>query len=483
MPARKVKLVGQATELEGTVIADKYRTSHPYIPNTAPEVYQKMLEDIGVQDVEELFKGIPDSLRFKGKMNIPEALSEYELRRHVESLLEQNTSCKENISFLGAGCWPHFIPAVCDEINQRAEFLSAYAGEPYEDHGRFQALFEYQSLVAELVDMDVVNVPTFDWAQAAATSLRMACRITGRAQVLLSGTIDPEKYQIIKNYCSPEISCTLINYDAATGQLDLEDLKAKISGKTAAVYFENPSFLGLIEEHGQAISWMTHQFDAVCVVGVDPITLGVLEPPSRYGADIVCGELQPLGMHMNYGGGQAGFIATRDELKFVQEYPSRLFGIAPTVAAGEYGFGDVFYERTSFHDRINGKEAVGTQTALWGITAGVYLALLGPQGMHQLGKTILQKSQYAMRQLAKIKGVVASRFSSVSFKEFVVDFNRTGKTVQEINQYLLSNHIFGGKDLSHSFPELGQCALYCVTEIHSRDDIDQLITALQSFFK
>lgn len=461
-------------------MVDQNRTSHPYIPNTVPEVYQKMLRDIGVQEVDELFTGIPDNLKFKGKMNIPEALSEYELRRHVEALLAKNTGCSENISFLGAGCWPHFIPAICDEINQRSEFLSAYAGEPYEDHGRFQALFEYQSLVAELVDMDVVNVPTFDWAQAAATSLRMACRITGRKEVLLPKTIDRDRYLIIKNYCLPDINCTLVNYDAVTGQLDLEDLKAKISGATAAVYFENPSYLGFIEEQGQEISRIAHKFAAVSVVGVDPVTLGVLEPPSHYGADIVCGDLQPLGMHMNYGGGQAGFIATRDELKYVQEYPSRLFGIAPTVVEGEYGFGDVYYERTSFHDRINGKEAVGTQTALWGITAGVYLALLGSQGMWQLGQTIIQKSQYAMQQLSGIKGVVASRFSSMSFKEFVVDFNQTGKSVREINRLLLNNNIFGGKDLSQSFPELGQCALYCVTEIHSKDDIDKLTAAIQS---
>ncbi|TCP29610.1 glycine dehydrogenase subunit 1 [Scopulibacillus darangshiensis] len=463
-------------------MAIEKQIAHPYIPNTVPEVQEEMLREIGAESIEELFEGIPESLRFRGKMDLPQPLTEYRLRQHVETLLNKNKSCNETVSFLGAGCWQHFVPAVCDEINQRSEFLTAYAGEPYEDFGRYQALFEYQSLVAELVDMDVVNVPTFDWAQAAATSLRMACRMTERNEVLLPKTIDPDKYSMIKNYCSPEINCTLVNYDGISGQIDMDDLEEKISTKTAAVYFENPSFLGFIEEKGSAISELAHQFGAISVVGVDPSSLGVLEPPSHYGADIVCGELQPLGMHMNYGGGQAGFIATRDEEKFIKEYPSRLFGIVPTVK-GEYGFGDVAYERTSFHDRVNGKESVGTQTALWGITAGVYLSLLGPHGMRELGQTIMQKSQYAMKRLSMIEGVTASRFNSTNFKEFVVDFNGTGKKVEDIHQALREKDIFGGKDLSSTFPELGQCGLYCITEIHTKDDIDRLVKEIESCTK
>ncbi|WP_077325294.1 aminomethyl-transferring glycine dehydrogenase subunit GcvPA [Virgibacillus siamensis] len=453
--------------------------SHPYIPNTVPEVQREMLDEIGVKNIDELFEGIPQGLKLKDEMNIPSALTELELRREIETSLNLNKNCRENINFMGAGCWQHFVPAVCDEINQRSELLTAYAGEPYEDHGRIQALFEYQSLVAELVDMEVVNVPTFDWAQAAATSLRMACRITGRNEVLLPRTIDPDKLKIIKNYCSPDISCELVDYEPQSGQIDMQDLKGKISFNTAAVYFENPSFLGFIEEKGDEISKLSHQSGALSIIGVDPSSLGVLEAPSQYGADIVCGDLQPLGMHMNYGGGQAGFIATRDEEKFVQEYPSRLFGIVPTEVEGEYGFGDITFERTSLYDRINGKESVGTQTALWGITAGVYLSILGPNGMYELGQIILQNSQYAQKKLSNLKGVTSSRFNSQNFKEFVIDFNGTGKTVEVIHQQLLKKGIFPGMDLSESFPELGQSALYCVTEVHSKNDIDKLVKTIQ----
>lgn len=153
---------------------------HPYIPNMVPKVKEEMLKVIGVENSMELYSCIPEELQLKEEMNIPKALTEYELRRHIEGLLKKNISTNDYINFLGAGCWQHFVPAVCDEINQRSEFLTAYAGEPYEDHGRFQSLFEYQSLLAELVDMDVVNVPTFDWGQAAATSIRMAARINER---------------------------------------------------------------------------------------------------------------------------------------------------------------------------------------------------------------------------------------------------------------------------------------------------------------
>ncbi len=455
--------------------------NHPYIPNSVPEVQEEMLRELGLNSLEELHEEVPEEIKLKENMNLPKALgSEYELRRHVEGLLKKNKTCNEYINFLGAGCWQHYVPAICDEINSRGEFLTAYGGEAYNDFGRFQTLFEYQSLVAELVDMDVVNVPTMDWPQASATSARMASRITGRKEVLVPEAMDREKFLIMKNYCGPEITLVEVEYSKETGQLNLVDLKNKISNKTAAVYFENPSFLGFIEENGQKISDIAHGAGAISIVGVDPSSLGVLAPPTGYGADIICGDLQPLGMHMNYGGGQSGFMATRDEEKYVMEFPSRLFGIAPTCVEGEYGFGDVAYDRTSFgHHREHGKEYVGTQSALWGITAGVYLATMGPKGMEELGQSIMQKSQYTIERLSEIQGVRGSLFNTINFKEFVVDFNGTGKTANEINRLLIEKGIFGGKDLSVDFPELGQSALYCVTEIHSKADIDRLVTAIE----
>lgn len=458
---------------------------HPYIPNSNENVQKEMLKELGLKSLEDLHCEIPEELKFKGKMNLPKPYgSEYELKRAVNKLLGKNTSSNEYLNFLGAGCWQHYVPAVCDEINSRSEFLTAYAGEPYNDHGRFQTLFEYESLVAELLDMEVVNVPTFDWGQAAATSLRMASRITNRKEALVVGTICKDRLAIMKNYCDPGVKLILIDYDEETGKMDLEDLRSKITDKTAAVYFENPSYLGFIEDQGAEISKIAHGMGAISVVGVDPSSLGILAPPTAYGADIVCGDLQPLGMHMSYGGNQSGFISTKNDEKFVMEFPSRLFGIAPTIKEGEYGFGDVAYERTSFGNlREKGKEYVGTQTALLGITSGVYLSLMGPKGMFELGQNILQKSQYAIEEISKIKGIKGSRFNSVGFKEFVVDFNDTNKTVSEINKALLEKGIFGGKDLSEEFPELGQVALYCVTEVHLKEDIDTLVNGLREILE
>ena len=455
-------------------------TAHPYIPNSAGAAKEAMLREVGATSEDDLYEDIPEALRFRGRLGLPEPLaSEPELRRHVEGLLSKNRSCAEALSFLGAGCALHFVPAVCDEINSRAEFLTAYAGEPYDDHGRFQALFEYASLMGEHLDKDVVNVPTYDGFQAAATGLRMATRITRRREVLVSRAVSGDQLSKIRDYMKPRIRTRLFDYDAATGEPDLSSLEDAISNETAAVYLENPSYLGPIATCGAEVSAMAHGVGALSVIGVDPSTLGVLAPPAEYGADVVVGDLQPLGMHMAFGGGHAGFIATRDEPRFVMEYPSRLFGITSTSVEGEYGFGDVAYERTSFALREGGKEWVGTAAALWGITAGAYLALLGPEGIRDLGETILQRSHYAAKRLSRIPGVRAPRFHGPVFHEFVVDFSETGKSVARIHRALLRGGIFGGKDLSGEFPELQRCALYCVTEVHTKADLDRLAEALE----
>jgi glycine dehydrogenase subunit 1 len=461
-------------------MSEEGSTVYPYIPNSVPAVKAQMLQEVGAKSVEEFFEDVPENLRLKDGLRLPEPLlSEYALKRHVESILAKNVTAGEYLSFLGAGCYQHHVPAVCDEVNQRGEFLTAYAGEPYDDHGRFQALFEYASMMGELLNMDVVNVPTYDGYQAAATSIRMASRITGRRQALICSTVGAHKLSKIRDYCKPELDVELISYTPETGQLDLDALQAEISARTAAVYFENPSYLGFIETQGDEIAKIAHDHGAVCVVGVDPISLGVLTPPIEYGADIVCGDIQALGMHMQFGGGQAGFIATRDEERYVMEYPSRLFGIAATCVPGEYGFGDVAYERTSFAVREEGKEWVGTAAALWGITAGVYLALMGPQGMAEIGEGIMSRSRYAALQIDQIKGIRAPLFQSSHFKEFVVNFDGTGRTVAQVNKALLARGIFGGKDLTVEFSALGHSALYCVTEVHTKADIDRLVSALK----
>ena len=452
---------------------------YPYIANSAPSVKKRMLDEIGIKSADDIFAEIPEHLRYKGTLNMPKPmLSEYEMRRHVEGLLHRNLSCQDHLSFLGGGTWQHYVPAVVDTIIERDEFLTAYVGDAYADHGKFQAMFEMASMVGELVDMDVVNTPTYDWANAAAIACRMSARLNGRKEVLVSASVSPKRLAVVRNYCLPDIRVVTVAFDHRSGQLDLKDLEAKLSRETSAVYFENPSYLGFIEGQGAKIAELAHKVGAELIVGVDPSSLGVLAPPAQYGADITVGELQPLGLHMQWGGGLAGFIATRDEPKYVAEYPSLLFGITPTTKAGEYGFGQVYYERTSYASRERGKDFIGTTTALYGIAAAVYLALMGPQGMRDLGLGIMQRTAYAAKLLGALPGVQAPHFTSPSFKEIVVNIDGTGRTVAELNRALLARGIFGGKDLSQEFPELGQSALYAFTEVHQKDDIARLALAI-----
>jgi glycine dehydrogenase subunit 1 len=458
---------------------DQEYRGHPYIPNSVPAVKAEMLQAIGAGSIDELYADIPESLRFRGELAIPAAIeAESQLRKHVERLLARNTSCAQATSFLGAGCYNHYVPAICDEVGRRSEFLTAYAGEPYEDFGRFQALWEYQSLMAELLAMDVCNVPTYDGFQASCTALRMAGRYTGRDRVLVAGTVSPDKLKAIRNYCEPVMAVSVLPTEPRTGLVDLDQLEARLDATVAAVYLENPDYLGVLESRGQRIADLAHGRGALLVAGVDPISLGVLAPPSQYGADLACGEIQALGNHMSFGGGMGGFIASRDEERLVLEYPSRLFGLTTTQEPGEYGFGDVAYDRTSFAHREKGKEFVGTAAALHGLIAGVYLALMGPAGMRELGTHLLQKAQYLAQRLGTLPGVKAPALAAPFFKEFTVDFNGTGRTVADLNQALLGQGIFGGKDLSGEFPGLGQTALYAVTEQVSQEEIDRLITVL-----
>jgi len=439
-------------------MSDKSKTVYPYIPNSVPDVKESMLKELGMKSVEDIYKEIPNHLRFKGKMNIPDAiLSEARLQKHVEDILAKNKNCKKNISFLGGGCWNHYVPAVCDTIGTRDEFLTCYVGDAYSDHGKFQALFETASMIGDLTGFEVCNTPTYDWANAIAIACRMASRTNGKKQILIPESISPEKYLVVKNYCKPDIEVVKFKFDFNSMHLDLDDLRSKISEKTAAVYFENPSYLGFIETQGREIVDIAHKMSALVIIGTDPTSLGVLEAPGAIGADYAVGEYQPLGLHMSWGGGLGGFIATKDEKEFVAEYPSLLFGLTTSTQEGEYAFGEVFYERTSYASREKGKDFIGTCAALHGIIAGVYLALMGPQGMKELGEGIMQRVAYAKKELAKIDGVKI--YDGYNFKEFIVNFNDCDKSIVEINKILLDQNIFGGKDLSKEFPQLGNSDL------------------------
>lgn len=456
------------------------RGAHPYIPNSAEAVRQEMLREIGASSIEELFDGIPESLRLGRPLDLPAPiLAERDLRRHIEAIMGRNAHTADHLSFLGGGCWQHDVPAVCDTVNQRDEFLTAYGGDTYADYGKYQAIFEFQSLIGELVGMEMVSAPVYDWAAATVSALMMAGRITGRRTVLLPDTIAKQRLRQLENTAAAWLDPVLVRHEPASGLMDLDDLRDKLGPNAAAVYVENPSYLGVIETQAREIANLAHAAGALSVVGVDAISLGVLEAPANYGADIVVGETQPLGVRMQYSGGLCGFIASRDDPAYVMEYPYLMVSIAPGRTPGEWGFGWSTMARTSYDQRELSRDYTGTTQWLWGITAAVYLSLLGPQGMRELGEGIAQRARYAMQRIGQIPGVKAPLFDGYHFKEFVINVDETGKSVQEINAALRERKIFGGHDLSAEFPELGQSALYCVTEVHSKADIDRLVAALR----
>lgn len=456
--------------------------AHPYMANSAPGLLEELCAAVGVGDPQELFAQIPPEHLTTAPISLPPALaSEVELSRHLRQTLARNVDCEVALSFLGGGCWQHHVPAVCDEIATRTEFLTPVWGTPSSDHGRNQAWFEFSSQLGELLELDFVGLPVYSWGCAAGHAIRMAARMTGRDEVLISDLADPERLAVIRTYCEPpgmagHVELRTVATDPATGALDPAALADALSDRTAAVYVETPSALGVIEPDPGRIAELAHARGAELIVGVDPISLGALAPPGQYGADIAVGPTQPLGVHMNCGGGVGGFIASRDEERYAREYPTLQVSLCSTSAEGERGFTLTLFEQSSYGSRELGKDWTGNSVYLWAVVNAAYMALLGPAGFAEIGELILMRSRYAAARLAAIPGV-AVRWPGF-FKEFVVDFNQTGRTVAEINRALREHSIFGGGDLSGSHPQLGECALYCVTEVHTQHDIDRLVAAL-----
>lgn len=459
---------------------------HPYIPNSSPEIKRDMMREIGVESIEDLYVDVPAKYRLKKPLNLPRrGYSEYEVKRHVEALLSKNTSAHDIPVFLGAGCWPHYVPAVVREIVQRSELLTSYTPyQPEISQGMLQALFEYQSMICALTDMDVANCSTYDWASALGEAARMAARIKSRNEILTPKIVHPEREATLKAYAEPAgISVKNLVYDSSSGQISIEDLKSKISDKTAAVYVENPSYLGIIETQMEEIGGEARRHGALFIVGVDPSSLGILKPPGNYGADVVVGEAQPLGNSMNFGGPLLGIMACRDDMSLIRQMPGRIIGVTTTQLGDRKGFCMALQTREQHIRREKATSNICTNEALCAVASAVYMSLLGPEGLRELGETILCKTNYAIKLLSRVTGLRTPIFKSAHFKEFTVNFDETGLSVDEVNKRLMQRRVLGGKNISKDFPELGETALYSVTEVHSKQQIDGLAEALQETFE
>ncbi len=456
--------------------------AHPWMASSAPGQIAAMLAEIGAPDVDSLFAQIPAEHLRRAPLDLPPALdSEVALKRHLDDLLSRNRS--DMLCFLGAGCWPHHVPAVVDEIVGRTEFSTNVWGSYQSDHGRNQAWFEYQSQLGELLDMEVVQLPVYSWGCAVGHAIRMAARMTGRRRVLVPRWTCPERLAVIRTYCEPpemasHIAVETVEPDHATGGLDMADLKGKLGPDVCAVYLENPTYLGALEPMAAEIARLARAAGAETIMGCDPLSLGVLASPGSLGADIAVGPTQPMGVRMNAGGGVGGYMASRDDVRYVREYNGFLVSIAETRRPGERGFGLASAHQTSYGMREQGKDWTGNSVYLWAIANAVYMSLMGPQGFREIGELIMARSDYAAHLIGSIPGV-AVPLAGAHFKEFVVNVDGTGRSVAEVNAALRARGVLGGKDLSAELPELGQSALWCVTEVHTPDDIRRMAAALQ----
>ncbi|MEM2593738.1 MAG: aminomethyl-transferring glycine dehydrogenase subunit GcvPA, partial [Candidatus Bathyarchaeia archaeon] len=378
-----------------------------YMPNDTVEIKEKMMKDVGIEDIEDLFSDIDERIRLKKKLNLPKPLSELEVKREVEKILEKNRSFKDFVCFLGAGVWPHYVPSVVDEIALRSEFLTSYTPyQPEISQGMLQALFEYQSMICELLNMDVANCSMYDWASSLGEAARMAARVTKRDIFLVPHYISPSRLMVLRSYAEPAgIRVLRIKQSIENGQIDLEDLKSKVSKDTAGVYIENPSYMGFLIENPDEIAEIAHDSEALFIVGVDPTSLGILEPPGNYGADIVIGEGQPLGNYMNGGGSLLGIFACRDDDALIRQMPGRIIGMTTTVDGKDRAFCMVLQTREQHIRRHRATSNICTNEALCALRAAVYMALLGPRGFRELGEIILSKTIYAIKKLSKISGL------------------------------------------------------------------------------
>ncbi len=440
-----------------------------YLPKS-PVERQEMLASIGVASVEELFAGIPASARLKRPLAMDTGKSEVEVLRYFRERAAENA--REFTSFLGAGVYDHFRPAVVDALISRSEFFTAYTPyQPEISQGTLQAIFEFQTLICQLTGMDVSNASLYDGSTALPEAAMMAIRLTNRKRVLVARSVHPEYRLVLATYLQHQgIQIDEIGW-TPSGQVDSSAIAAKLGSDVAAVIVQSPNFFGVVEEVA-SIAPFAHEAGALQVVMIaEPLSLGIVRPPAE--ADIVAGEGQSFGVAPSYGGPFAGFIATRE--KFVRNMPGRLVG--QTVdSSGERGFCLTLATREQHIRREKATSNICTNQALCALMVTIFLSLHGKQGLRDLALQNLAKAGYAAERFRKAGARV--RFSGPFFNEMVITGFPSRSGVSTINDKLTAQKIIGGFDLGRYYPELAGDQLLCFTETPTREKIDQLVEML-----
>ncbi len=442
-----------------------------YVPNTA-EQQQEMLHAIGAETIEDLLAAIPPEVRLHRALDLPPALSEPALRRHMMRLAGKNADFDQNISFLGAGCYDRVVPSVVAHLAKRSEFLTSYTPyQPEVSQGMLQATFEFQTMVCQITGMDVANASLYDGSTATVEAALLAMGPGGRGEVLISRAVDPQYRQTLATYAHAR-GFTLKEIGLENGATSQPDLAAALSDETAAVIVQQPNFFGVVEDM-RGIEKLAHGGKALFVAVVtEPASLGVMAPPADYNADIVAGEGFSLGSPIGYGGPALGLFAMKSE--YLKRMPGRLAG--ETVDdRGQRGFVLTLQTREQHIRRERATSNICTNQALLAVFATVYLAALGKQGFREVGEQCIQRAHYAFDQITALKGFMPA-FKRPFFDEFVMNCPRP---VSEINRKLAEHGIIGGYDLSRDYPDMANAALFCVTEARTRDDIDRLVDGLK----
>jgi glycine dehydrogenase subunit 1 len=438
-----------------------------YVPNTDKN-RQEMLASIGMKSMEDLFAHIPEGVKLKKPLNLPGGMSELEVIRHVTRLSNKNASLHQYNSFLGAGTYEHFIPSLVNHLLLRSEFFTAYTPyQPEISQGTLQAIYEFQTLICELTGLDVANASMYDGATALAEAGAMAGGQTRKRKIVAAKTVHPEYRQTMKTYADSQ-GLEIVEVNFSDGGVDIAALEEAVCDQTAAVIIQQPNFFGCLEDV-KAIGEVAHRHKAIFVVAADLLSLAILKPPAEYGADIVVGDAQVFGNPPSFGGPHVGYLACSDKL--IRRIPGRVVG--KTVDKNDtVGFVLTLQAREQHIRRDKATSNICSNQALAALAANITMVSLGKEGLKEMARQCVAKASYTMNELTRIG--LKRAFSKPFFKEFVVSGD---KDISEINDGLLAKKIIGGLDLKRFYPELVHSALVCVTEVKTKEKIDEFVAA------
>jgi glycine dehydrogenase subunit 1 len=428
---------------------------------------EEMLAAIGVESVDDLFRDIPPRVRFGRELDVPPALAESELSRHLEELADRNQI--DEVSFLGAGIYDHYVPAVVDAVLQRGEFLTAYTPyQPELSQGVLQAIFEYQTAICELTGMDVSNASGYDGTTVGADATYVAKAATGRSKIVVTEATNPQVRQVVKTY-APGFGLEIVEVPHDGGTTDPARVR-EASRDAAAVIFQQPNFFGCLEP-APDLAAAANEAEAMAIAHVDLISLGALEAPGRYGCAMAIGEGQSAGNFMSYGGPHYGFLAARRQ--FIRRLPGRVVG--ETIdTAGERGYVLTLQTREQHIRREKATSNITTNQTLLALAGLVHLSLLGPQGLRETAEACMALAGYAKERLTEA-GLELVFPERATFKEFAV---RVGRSASEAVRDARARGVYPGYPLGRDYPGLDDALLIAVTERRTTDDIDRLAEAL-----